>query len=123
MLNDISQTTAEPIEAKEGATNGLITLNSIDGTGMTEHSDSLIAIQSSGWVVSRNSGVDAPLDGIQVWEYGPGWGMNNILYANHFDRVPGYAVRLPYNELGNVLGCDNTIGAPSWGVSNKPCQY
>ena len=124
VLNTISNTTAEPIEAKEGATNGLISRNSIDGTGMSEHSDSLIAIQSNGWVVSKNTGSNAPLDGLQVWEQGPGWGMNNIAYANHFDHaVPGYAVRLPYNELGNVVGCDNTIGNPSWGVSNKPCQY
>ena len=124
VLNDISQTTAEAIEAKEGAANGLISGNSIDGTGMTDHSDSLIAVQTNGWVVSKNSGVDAPLDGIQVWEFAGGWGKSNILYANHFDRaVPGFAVRLPYNELGNVVGCDNTIGTPSWGVSNKPCQY
>ncbi len=124
ILNTISNTTAEPIEAKEGATNGLITRNSINGTGMTDHADSLIAVQSNGWVVSKNSGTNSPLDGLQVWEHSAGWGMNNIAYANHFDQnVPGYAVRFPYNELGNVVGCDNTIGNPSWGVSNKPCQY
>ena len=35
MLNDISETTAEPIEAKDGTNDGLITRNTLDGAGMT----------------------------------------------------------------------------------------
>ena len=107
ILNTISNTTAEPIEAKEGATNGLITRNSINGTGMTDHADSLIAVQSNGWVVSKNSGTNSPLDGLQVWEHSAGWGMNNIATPTTSTRT------CP----ATPCGCPTTSSATSSGVT------
>ena len=121
--NDISRTTAEPIEAKEGAVGGVITANTIDGTGMTSHSDSLIAIQTNGWTIAGNTGRNSPLDGIQIWAAFPGYGRDNVAFGNHFaGSMPGYGVRLPFLELDNYVGCDTTVPRSSIGITNKPCQ-
>ena len=120
--NTISRTTAEPIDLKEGATNGTVWGNTVDGGGMTSGT-SLISVQSNSWVVAKNKGANAKTDAVQVWQVYEVWGKNNTLYANTFtSSVPGYGVRLAYKELGNVVGCDTTVPSGSDGISNKACQ-
>jgi hypothetical protein len=122
--NTISHTTAEQIEAKEAAVDGLIADNVLDGAGMDQpSSDSLIAIQSNGWTITGNRGQNSPNDGVQVWEAFAGDGQDNLVFANRFGgTMPGYAVRLAYHELGNVVGCDTEVATGGKGLSNKPCQ-
>ncbi len=120
--NTISATAAEPIDVKEGAIGGVISGNIIDGTGMTS-GGTLISIQSNDWVVAHNWGANPPKDGIQVWQVLDIWGRDNTVYANTISgRVPGYAVRLAYNDLNNVVGCDTVADTSALGLSNKPCQ-
>ena len=120
--NTISRTAAEPIDLKEGATNGTVWGNTIDGGGM-KSGTSLISVQSNGWVVAKNKGANAKTDAVQVWQVYDVWGKNNTLYANTFtSSVPGYGVRLAFKELGNVVGCDTSVPSGSDGISNKACQ-
>lgn len=122
VLNQISGTTAEPIDVKEGAVDGLVAQNNLDGAAMTT-GQTLISVQTDGWVVAHNRGSNAPRDGIQVWQVHEVWGKNNVVYGNQFSgRMSGYAVRLAYAELGNVVGCDTVPAKNSLGVSNKTCQ-
>ena len=123
VLNDISHTSAESIEAKAGTNDGLIAKNTLNGTGMvTDVSDSNIGVMGNGWVIAKNTMSNAPLDSVQVWEISAGYGKNNTAYANSTTNVPGYNVRLPYNEINNVVGCDNTTAGAALGMSNKTCQ-
>lgn len=124
VLNDISHTTAEQIEAKEAAVDGTIADNTLDGSGMVAaSSDSLINIQSNGWVIRHNFGANAPLDGVQVWAGFAGYGEHNLVTGNQFrGSIPGFAVRLASRDLGNVVGCDTVAAARSQGISNKACQ-
>ena len=120
--NSISKTTAEPIDLKEGASNGTVWGNTLDG-GKMKTGVTLISVQTNGWVVARNTGAHAKTDGIQVWQVYDVWGKNNTLYANRFtSSVPGYGVRLAYRDLGNVVGCDTAVPSGSHGISNKACQ-
>lgn len=120
--NTISNTSSEPIDLKEGAVNGTVWGNTINGYGM-KSGNTLISVQSDGWIVAKNTGSNAKVDGIQVWQVYDVWGKNNTVYANKFTSgVPGYGVRLAYNPLGNVVGCDTTVPSGSDGISNKSCQ-
>jgi hypothetical protein len=122
MWNSISDTAAEPIDLKEGATDGTVRGNTLDGAGM-KTGETLISVQTNDWVVSGNTGSHARTDGAQVWQVYDVWGRDNTLYANTFtSSVPGYGVRLAYKDLGNVVGCDTQVSSGSDGISNKSCQ-
>jgi hypothetical protein len=122
--NDIRATTAENIEAKAGTSNGTMWKNTLDGAAITStDTDSLIQVMGNGWVIAGNTGSHTPADAIQVWNTDADYGLNNIVYANLVtDTLPGYAVRMPYNDAGNVVGCDNTATQAALGMSNKTCQ-
>ncbi|MGI3779512.1 MAG: NosD domain-containing protein [Janthinobacterium lividum] len=121
--NTISRTSAEPIDLKEGAVDGTVWGNTVDGAAMVT-GKTLISVQSDNWVVAHNTGANAKTDGIQVWQVYDVWGKNNTVYANKFTSdIPGYGVRLAYNSsLGNVVGCDTQVPSGSDGISNKACQ-
>ena len=85
-------------------------------------SDSLVSVMGNGWVLTKNTMSNAPQDGIQIWEP-TGYGKNNVAYANTAAAgIPGYNTRLPFNELGNVVGCDSPSTGAALGLSNKACQ-
>lgn len=120
--NNISRTTSEPIDLKEGAVDGTVWGNTIDGATM-KTGKTLISVQSDNWVVAHNTGANAKTDGIQVWQVYDVWGKNNTVYANRFtSSIPGYGVRLAYANLGNIVGCDTQVPSGSDGISNKACQ-
>ena len=124
MLNDISSTTAENIEAKAGTEGGLIARNTLDGNAMVaDVSDSNIGVMGNDWVIAKNTMANAPLDAIQIWEVSAGYGKNNTTYANtNTAAIPGYTARMPFNELNNIVGCDNSATGAALGMSNKTCQ-
>jgi hypothetical protein len=124
VLNDISNTTAENIEAKAGTEDGLIAKNTLDaGAMVASESDSNIGVMGNGWVIAKNTMANAPLDAIQVWEISTGYGKNNTTYANtNTTAIPGYTARMPFNELNDIVGCDNAAGGAALGMSNKTCQ-
>ncbi|SEQ36121.1 NosD domain-containing protein [Microlunatus flavus] len=122
VANHISRTSSEPIDLKEGAVDGTVWGNTVDG-GSMRVGETLISVQTNNWVVAHNTGSNAKADGIQVWQAYEVWGRNNTLYANRFTSgIPGYGVRVAYVNIGNVVGCDTTVPSSSDGISNKTCQ-
>ncbi|GAA3550305.1 hypothetical protein GCM10022197_01450 [Microlunatus spumicola] len=123
-FNDIRATTAEPIEAKAGTNDGTMWKNTLDGAAVvSSDSDSLVQVMGSGWVIAGNSGTHSPGDAIQVWNTDADYGLNNIVYGNAVaGALPGYGVRMPFAEVGNVVGCDNAATQAALGMSNKTCQ-
>ncbi|MBB3326704.1 fibronectin type III domain-containing protein [Microlunatus antarcticus] len=123
-FNDIRATTAEPMEAKAGTSDGTMWKNTLDGAAITSSdTDSLVQVMGNGWVIAGNTGAHTPNDAIQVWNTDTDYGLNNIVYGNAVpDALPGYGVRMPYNDGGNVVGCDNAASRAALGMSNKTCQ-
>lgn len=122
VANHITRTSSEPIDLKEGAVDGTVWGNTLDG-GSMKVGETLISVQTNNWVVAHNTGANAKEDGIQVWQAYDVWGRNNTLYANSFTSgIPGYGVRLAYVNIGNVVGCDTYVPAGADGISNKTCQ-
>ncbi|MGI3779380.1 MAG: right-handed parallel beta-helix repeat-containing protein, partial [Janthinobacterium lividum] len=123
-FNDIRSTTAEPMEAKAGTNDGTMWKNTLDGAAITSSdTDSLVQVMGNGWVIAGNTGAHTPNDAIQVWNTDADYGLDNIVYGNAVtDALPGYGVRMPYNDAGNVVGCDNTAPRAALGMSNKTCQ-
>ena len=122
VANHISRTSSEPIDLKEGAVDGTVWGNTLDG-GSMKVGETLISVQTNNWVVAHNTGANAKEDGIQVWQAYEVWGRNNTLYANTFTSgIPGYGVRVAYVNIGNVVGCDTYVPSSSDGISNKTCQ-
>ena len=123
-FNSISSTTAEPMEAKAGTSDGTMWKNTLDGAAITSSdTDSLVQVMGSGWVVAGNVGAHSPEDAIQVWNTDADYGLNNIVYGNAISgTLAGYGIRMPYLEVGNVVGCDNTANQAALGMSNKTCQ-
>ena len=120
--NSISRTGSEPIDLKEGAVDGTVWGNTLDG-GTMKVGETLISVQTNNWVVAHNTGKNAKEDGIQVWQAYDVWGRNNTLYANKFTAgIPGYGVRLAFVNVGNVVGCDTYVPSSADGISNKSCQ-
>jgi hypothetical protein len=121
--NDITHTTAEPIEAKVATTGGVVSGNTINGTGMRPTSYALIYVKGNGYVVAHNTGSNSSIDGILVTQRNAGWGRNNLVFGNQFSgSIPGYGVRLDAADLGNIVGCGVTTGSNSIAATNKPCQ-
>ena len=123
-FNDIRSTTAEPMEAKAGTSDGTMWKNTLDGAAITSSdTDSLVQVMGNGWVVAGNTGTHTPADAIQVWNTTAGYGLGNIVYGNGVaDALPGYGVRMPYADGGNVVGCSNAAPAAALGMTNKTCQ-
>lgn len=118
--NTVSRTAAEPIEVKEGTSDGVVSGNRIDGAGSTV--DRLVALKGTGWTVSGNRGTDAGFAGVQVL-HREGWGTGNAVFGNVFDgRLTGYAAQVPVDDPSNVVGCDNRVPAQARGISNVACQ-
>ncbi|HEY0239319.1 MAG TPA: NosD domain-containing protein [Friedmanniella sp.] len=120
--NHISRTGSEPIDLKEGAVDGTVWGNTLDG-GTMKVGETLISVQTNNWVIAHNTGAHVKEDGVQVWQAFDSWGRNNTVYANKFTAgIPGYGVRIAYNNIGNVVGCDTVVPSSSDGISNKTCQ-
>ena len=120
--NSISRTSSEPIDLKEGAVDGTVWGNTLDG-GKMKVGETLISVQTDNWVVAHNTGKNAKEDGVQVWRAYDVWGRDNTVYANKFTSgIPGYGVRLAYVNVGNVVGCDTYVPSGADGISNKACQ-
>lgn len=121
--NHIHGTGAENVDVKEGTTGGLVSGNTLDGTGMSGRSaDSLVDVKGNDWQVLGNTGAHAPLDGFQVHRVVAGWGYRNRFRGNVLAvDAPGYGIRVQSARLGTVVGCDNTVTGAAAGVANIAC--
>lgn len=114
--NRVSETSAEPIDVKEGTTGGLLSGNHLDGTG--SDADSLIDVKGNGWTVEGTIGAGSSGDGAAVYRILDGWGQGNVFRGNRFE-VPasGWAVQIvgPARSQGNLVDCTNVAA-----VSGRP---
>jgi len=118
--NHVRETTAESVDIKEGTTDGVLSHNTFDGTGMTA-ADSWVDVKGNSWTISDNEGTHAPLDGFQTHRIVSGWGDHNRFEANVAQvDAGGYGFHLA-PALDNVVGCDNKVSQSGKGLSNVPC--
>lgn len=124
LTNTIRNTTAEPVDIKEGTTNGVLSGNSFDGSGLTgvHFADSWVDVKGNGWRIENNTGIHTLRDGYQVHQVMIGWGERNTFAANQSTvNATGYAISVQNpGTTGNIVRCSNTqIGAAR--LSNLDC--
>lgn len=126
--NDIFDTTAEAVDIKEGALNGIVIGNRINADKSTS-TDRWIVIRSNGWFVLDNRGdSDRGGNGIQVYRPPtPGYGRENFISGNTANFAGskkssiGYAVFVQTG--GNTVSCDNSYQGPGKiATSNVTCE-
>jgi hypothetical protein len=122
--NTISATGAESIDIKEGTSNGVVSGNTFDGTGMSgSFADSFIDVKGNAWTVDNNKGTNALLDGFQVHNVYANWGYDNVFTRNVLDvRSTGYGFLLQNKTAANHISCNNTVLNAASGFANVPCE-
>jgi hypothetical protein len=122
--NDISQTTAENIDIKEGTMGGTVSGNRLSGVGMVASAaSSWVNAKGNSWTITWNSGQQSLKDGFSVHQVYAGWGVGNVFHSNHAEvDGPGYGFYVQSASLGTVIGCDNSAVAAALGLSNISCS-
>jgi hypothetical protein len=120
--NDISQTTAESVDIKEGTSDGSLTDNTFDGSAMkSAYADSWVDVKGNGWTVDGNTGSNSSKDGFQTHQILDGWGIRNAFSNNHANvNGPGYGYALNPVE-DNVIDCSNLASHAGKGLANVAC--
>jgi hypothetical protein len=121
--NNISGTTAESVDIKEGTTGGTLRGNTFDGAAMVE-SDSWVDVKGNGWMIEGNTGTHTPQDGFQVHQAVDGWGENNVFVGNTaaVDGA-GYAINVAGPRTirdKTEVRCDN-VAEGTASVTNVDC--
>jgi nitrous oxidase accessory protein NosD len=123
--NDVSGTTAEAVDIKEGTSGGVLRGNTFDGSAMLA-SDSWVDVKGNGWRIEDNSGTAAPVDGFQVHEVVDGWGRGNVFTGNAGTLdAKGYVVHVAGSRTlqeSTTVSCDNKAGGAGSGLSNVVCR-
>jgi hypothetical protein len=121
--NDISQTTAENVDVKEGTTGGVVAGNRLSGVGMVASAATAwVNVKGNAWRITGNVGGRSIGDGFQVHQVYPGWGEQNLFRGNQAAvDGPGYGYYVHRDSLGTVLACDNTATGAGSGLSNIRC--
>jgi hypothetical protein len=123
--NQVSGTTAENIDIKEGTTGGTVSGNVLSSVGMTS-ADSWIDIKGNSWTVAGNTGTGGGslVDGIQVHAVKKGWGERNTFRGNKLAvNASGYGINVQKTKgLDNVVGCDNVATGATSGMSDQTCS-
>jgi hypothetical protein len=115
-------TTAESVDIKEGTSDGVLRGNVFSGAGMVvpDGADSWVDVKGNGWIIERNRGTNAPIDGFQVHVKAPGWGQNNRFVGN-IAEVQGTGYGILDKGNGNVVSCDNVAHGAGKGLANVRC--
>jgi parallel beta-helix repeat protein len=120
--NTISDTTAECVDIKEGTSGGTLRANTFSGRGLSGgFADSWVDVKGNGWTIVDNVGSDSKVDGFQVHQIVPGWGIGNRFGNNRATLSgSGLAINITQNAALNQVSCDNqVIGGTA--LSNVPC--
>jgi hypothetical protein len=120
--NDISHTTAESVDIKEGTSDGSLTDNTFDGSSMNaDYADSWVDVKGNGWTVAGNTGNNSSQDGFQTHQILDGWGVRNAFSNNRANvNGPGYGYALT-PAADNVVDCSNLASHAAKGLSNVAC--
>jgi hypothetical protein len=118
--NDISLTTAENIDIKEGTSDGEIADNHLDGTGMVAAAAmAWVNVKGNNYRVHDNTGSNSVGDGFATHKIVSGSGQGNVFSANTIGSgVAGYGIA--FYSKNNTLTCDNH-GQGQKGLSNVNC--
>ena len=122
--NDISQTTAENIDIKEGTTGGIIAGNRLSGIGMVSSAArAWVNVKGNGWSITGNIGTKSLEDGFQTHQVVQGWGRDNVFQGNTADvEGPGYGFYVQSRSLNTKVACSNVANAAQAGLSNVSCS-
>ena len=121
-LNDISATTAEAVDVKEGTTGGTVRKNKVNGTGMTA-ADSWVDVKGNGWTISENTGTASPVDGFQLHKVLDGWALDNVFTGNNATvEGTGYGFVITTNKDRNQVTCTNKVFRATEGYANVACR-
>jgi hypothetical protein len=115
---------AEHIDIKEGTTGGEVRGNTFNGAGISgeNYADSWMDVKGSGYLITENTGNDAPLDGFQTHVAVDGWGNDNVFSKNIANvNGPGYGFNILKSSQGNVVRCDNEANGAAMGLANVDC--
>ena len=119
--NDISGTSAECVDIKEGTSGGIVRDNRFDGSSISG-ADSWVDVKGNDWTIDNNSGTNSPVDGFQTHEIVDGWGTGNVFRNNTAEvNGPGFGYSLT-PVRGNVVECSNSASQAGKGLSNEPCK-
>jgi hypothetical protein len=120
--NDISATTAESVDIKEGTTGGTLAGNTFDGSALSgKFADSWVDVKGNGWLIEHNTGHNSRGDGFQTHQVVKGWGADNTFTANVADvNGPGFGFDFTPVD-GNTLRCDNKATGAAKGLANTGC--
>ncbi|WP_104082532.1 right-handed parallel beta-helix repeat-containing protein [Cryobacterium sp. Y11] len=124
--NHISLTSAQPIEVKEGTSDGVIRSNVIDGTGGMADSKEWVKVKGNDWTIVGNEGSNSPLHGFAVNGSVDGWGLRNV-FSDNSGRVNGDGYAFFVHEKGGTgsskttVSCSNTVTSAAEGISNIAC--
>jgi hypothetical protein len=121
--SDVSQTTAENIDIKEGTTGGTIAGNRLSGAGMDPAvATAWVNVKGNDWTISGNVGERSVRDGFQVHQVAAGWGYRNVFRGNRAAvDGPGYGIYVQSASLATLLACDNAATGAGSGLSNASC--
>ena len=125
MANNISRTGSQPIEVKEGTSNGTIRNNVIDGANMPR-ADEWVKVKGNDWTIEGNQGAHSPLHGFAVNGSVAGWGLRNTFIDNSGAvNAGGYAFFIyekgAKESSDTDVSCSNSITRAAEGFSNIPC--
>jgi hypothetical protein len=122
--NQISNTSTEGIDIKEGTVGGVITGNVFTNAGYSgaNYDDSWVDVKGNAYTVTDNSRSGTKADAFQVHSQLDAWGTDNTFSGNivHGD-VPGFEVWVESPSLGRVVDPEPSSGAGS-GASNIPAS-
>ena len=123
--NDISGTTAEAVDIKEGTSGGVVRHNTFDGSAMAG-ADSWVDVKGNGWTIDGNTGTATPKDGFQVHQVVDDWGRDNVFTGNTGTvGAEGYMVNVAGPRSirdRTTVRCDNSAGGAGKGLSNVTCR-
>ncbi|MGP3979623.1 right-handed parallel beta-helix repeat-containing protein [Streptomyces sp. KR80] len=107
------QVTAEGIDIKEGTKNGLISGNTLDGTGQQgqHYGDSAIDTKGDTYKIEDNKVSNPLTDGFQTHTAQRPYGCANTFSRNTFDlgNAPGYAINVTNNSKSRCGSNPNVV--------------
>ena len=123
--NHISRTGSQPIEVKEGTSNGIIRDNVIDGANMPRANE-WVKVKGNDWQIYNNQGKNSTLHGFAVNGSVTGWGLRNSFFGNTVPvQAAGYGFYI--HEKGSngssdtKVYCSNRVTLAGSGFSNQAC--
>ncbi|MDJ0376223.1 right-handed parallel beta-helix repeat-containing protein [Cryobacterium sp. PH31-L1] len=126
MANNISLTGAQPIEVKEGTSNGIIRDNVIDGANAMPRAEEWVKVKGNDWSIYNNTGKNSTMHGFAVNGSVAGWGLRNVFFGNTAPvGAAGYGFFVheqgSKGASGTKVYCSNTVTAAGSGFASQAC--